>query len=116
MSTFQQVAAVVNKGVGVLLRVPVLDKLLGKAITTITYTGRKSGNTFSIPVGYQVKGDAVVIGVAMPDKKSWWRNFLGAGGPISIELGGVDRSGHAVSRRNDKGQVSVKVTLDPVTP
>ncbi|ORM32508.1 hypothetical protein [Williamsia sp. 1135] len=112
MGTFQKIAAVVNTGFGVVARIPVLDKIIGKAITTITYTGRKSGKTFSIPVAYKRSGDEVVIAVAMPDKKTWWRNFSGEGAPISIKLDGVDRPGHGVSRRNDKGQVSVKVTLE----
>jgi hypothetical protein len=90
MSTFQKIAAVVNTGFRVVARIPVLDKIIGKAITTITYTGRKSGKTFSIPVAYKRSGDDVIIGVAMPDKKTWWRNFSGAGAPISIELDGVD--------------------------
>lgn len=115
MGTFQKIAAVVNTGFGVLARIPVLDKIIGKAITTITYTGRKSGNTFSIPVAYKRSGDEVIIGVAMSDKKTWWRNFSGEGAPISLVLDGVDRAGHGVSRQNEKGQVSVKVTLDPVS-
>ncbi|PYE17522.1 hypothetical protein DFR67_106225 [Williamsia limnetica] len=114
MNTFQKFAAVVNTGVGVIARIPVLDKIIGKTIATITYTGRKSGKTFSIPVAYKRSGDEVIIGVAMADKKTWWRNFSGDGAPISIELDGVERAGHGVSRRNDQGQVSVKVTLTPL--
>lgn len=103
-----------NKIVGAVLRVPVLDKFVGKSMATVTYVGRKSGKQFSLIVGYRQDGDTVLIGVALPDKKNWWRNFLGEGGPITITLRGVDRTGHAVSSRNDAGQVSLKVTLDPV--
>jgi hypothetical protein len=49
----------------------------------------------------------------MPDAKTWWRNFLGAGAPLSMQLKGVDRAGHAVARRDPKGQVTVSVRLDP---
>lgn len=93
---------------------PVLDKIFGKSMVLITYTGRKSGKTFSLPVAFRQKGNELLIGVAMPDKKNWWRNFLDEGDQVTVKLQGVDRAGHAVSRRNDAGQVSVKVTLATV--
>ncbi len=74
--------------------------------------GRRSGRTFSIPVGYRRTGDTVIIGSQFPDAKVWWRNFLGEGGPVSLELDGTDRTGHAVAHRDDKGRVTVTVTLD----
>jgi hypothetical protein len=84
------------------------------SITTISYVGRRSGKTFSLPISYQRNGDVITIAIAMPDAKSWWRNFLGDGAPLTIELDGVDRSGHAVAHRDDGGRASVTVHLDPV--
>ena len=78
----------------------------------VTYTGRRSGRTFSTPVGFRRDGDTVTIGVAMPDAKVWWRNFLDDGGPIDLELDDAVHSGHAVSRRDEKGRVTVTVRLD----
>lgn len=101
-----------NTGVVALTNAPVIGKLLGKAFTQITYTGRRSGRTFSTPVNYRRSGDEYLIGVAMPDKKQWWRNFLGAGGPVSLRIDGVDRSGHAVAQRDPNGRVTVRVHLD----
>ena len=75
MNTFQRVSAAVNVVVQPLIGAPIVGKLLGRSMTVITYVGRKSGRTFSAPVSYKRKGDHVTIGVAMPDKKSWWRNF-----------------------------------------
>ncbi|AXB44701.1 hypothetical protein [Amycolatopsis albispora] len=85
--------------------------LVRRHLTLVTYTGRRSGRKFTIPVGYQQRGDVVVIGVRMPDAKNWWRNFTGEGGPITVELDGVDRSGHATARRDAKGRVAVTVRL-----
>ncbi|MEU2037012.1 nitroreductase/quinone reductase family protein [Nocardia niwae] len=102
----------VNAGVVALLGAPVLGKLLGKGFVEITYVGRRSGKTFSTPVNYRRKGDQLVIGVAMPDKKTWWRNFLGEGGPITLHLPGADRRGHAVAHRDERGRVFVNVRLD----
>ncbi|GAA3458805.1 hypothetical protein J2S66_000066 [Saccharothrix longispora] len=86
--------------------------VVGRYLTVVTYTGRRSGRTFSTPVGYRRRGDDVTIRVGLPDAKTWWRNFTGAGGALSLRLGGVDRSGHAVARRDDKGRVTVTVRLD----
>ncbi|MFD7846889.1 nitroreductase/quinone reductase family protein [Nocardia sp. NPDC059764] len=105
-----QLMSGVNAGIAALTELPVIGPFVGRGLVVITYTGRKSGKTFSLPVGYMRSGTDIVIGVAMPEKKTWWRNFLGAGGPISLRLQGVDRSGHAVTER-DNGRVSVRVTL-----
>lgn len=83
-----------------------------KRITIVTYTGRRSGRTFTTPVGYTRTGDTVLIKVMMPDRKSWWRNFTGDGGHLSLELDGANRPGHATARRAAKGQVEVTVHLD----
>ncbi|MEU1427448.1 hypothetical protein ABZ412_10275 [Nocardia sp. NPDC005746] len=106
-----QLAGGFNAGMVALTKLPVIGPFVGRGLVVITYTGRRSGKTFSIPVGYMRSGKDIVIGVAMPEKKTWWRNFLGEGGPISLHLNGVDRSGHAVTER-DNGRVSVRVTLD----
>ncbi|MER7277159.1 hypothetical protein ABT369_22205 [Dactylosporangium sp. NPDC000244] len=91
---------------------PRLGRVVRRRLTVVTYTGRRSGKTFSTPVAYRRSGDTVTIGVQLPDAKAWWRNFLGAGGPILLHLDGEDRPGHAVSRRDDKGRVTVTVTLE----
>lgn len=88
-------------------------RFLRGSITTISYVGRRSGKTFSLPVGYRRSGDEVTIAIAMPDAKSWWRNFLGDGAPLTIELDGADRTGHAVAERDARGRVSVTVNLEP---
>jgi hypothetical protein len=104
-----------NAGVSSLLDLPLIGRLLGKGFVVITYVGRRSGRTFSTPVNYRRKGDELVIGVAMPDKKSWWRNFLDDGGPITLRLDGAQRHGHAVAQRDERGRVLVKVRLNDAT-
>jgi len=85
--------------------------LVSQRLTVVTYTGRRSGRTFSIPVAYRRSGDIVTIGVQFPDAKAWWRNFVGEGGPVSLHLDGADRPGHAIARRDDKGRLSLTVHL-----
>ena len=50
----------------------------------IRYVGRRSGKTIETPVGYRRSGEKIVINVMSPDNKTWWRNFLGDGGPITL--------------------------------
>lgn len=110
MNTLQRAAAGFNALVRPLLKAPIIGKYVSGSIAEISYTGRKSGREFSLIVSYKLRGDEVTIGVALPDKKHWWRNFYPDGGPIRIELDGVERSGNAVATKNGN-QVLVKVTL-----
>lgn len=110
---FGRVAKAFNVPVTWLLSAPVIGPRLGSQMVTITYVGRRSGKTFSTPVSYRRDGDDVTIGVAMPDAKTWWRNFSGEGAPITLEFDSGDRSGHAVSSKDARGRVSVKVQLTP---
>jgi len=101
----------VNAGVTGLAGSRLLGPLVRRTITTATYTGRRSGRTFRTPVSYRRSGDVVTIAVAMPDRKNWWRNFTGDGGPLTLALDGGERTGHAVARRDGR-RVTVSVELD----
>jgi hypothetical protein len=60
------------------------------------------------------RGDEIFIGVNMSDAKTWWRNFLGDGGALTVKLDGRDRAGHAIARRDDQGRVTVMMRLDQI--
>ncbi|WP_102145111.1 hypothetical protein [Mycobacterium hubeiense] len=92
---------------------PVLGRFIADSLVVVRYVGRRSGQTFETPVSIKRSGKDVTIHVMAPDSKNWWRNFLGAGAPITlVDLDGQDRSGHAVANRDDRGRVSVRVKLD----
>jgi F420H(2)-dependent quinone reductase len=84
---------------------------LGGSVAVLTYTGRRSGRTVSLPVGYQRRGDDVTINVHMPDAKTWWRNFLGDGAPLTLRVDGRDLAGTGVAHRDADGRVTVRVRL-----
>ena len=93
-------------------KVPLLGNVIRRRLIVIRYVGRRSGKTFETPVAYSRRGDDVTIGVAFPDNKSWWRNFLDDGSTITlVGLDGTDRSGHAVAARDNAGRVAVRVRL-----
>ena len=101
------------------ITVPILASrwawLLERFIVTISYTGRRSGKSFSTPVMYSKHGDIVNIRVASPNSKRWWRNFLGDGAPITVHLPDATRTGHAISGCGNRGLVNVRVALDPLS-
>jgi len=104
-------APLFNAPIVALAASPRLGKMLRRNITLISYTGRRSGRTFSIPVAYRRRGDEIEIVPNMPDAKTWWRNFLGDGAPMSLTLDGIEHSGHAVAHRDENGRVTVRVRL-----
>jgi hypothetical protein len=106
------IVGIVNKLFVRLINAPLVGPLVGRGLVVIRYVGRRSGKTFEIPVGFRRSGDTLTINVTAPDAKSWWRNFLGDGGPITlVGLNGADRTGHAVAHRDEKGRVKVTVQL-----
>ena len=102
-----------NTGFMALTKVPWIGPRISQNITEISYVGRRSGRTITTPIAFQRSGDDdLTINVMMPDHKSWWRNFLGEGAPISLDLDGTPRSGHAVANRDAQGAVTVQVHLN----
>jgi hypothetical protein len=102
-----------NAPVTALARSPRWGWLVGGNIAMLTYTGRVSRRTVTLPVAYRRRGDEVLIGVNLPDVKTWWRNFLGDGSQLTLRLDGRDRTGHAVAQRDGSGPVTVTVRLEP---
>jgi hypothetical protein len=106
------IVGIVNKLFVGLINAPVVGSLVRRGMINIRYVGRRSGRTIETPVGYRRAGDTITINVMSPDAKSWWRNFLGEGGQITLlKLDGADRTGHAVANRDAQGRVKVTVTL-----
>jgi hypothetical protein len=106
------IVGIVNKLFVGLINAPAVGSLVRRGMINIRYVGRRSGRTIETPVGYRRSGDTLTINVMSPDAKSWWRNFLGDGGPITVlKLDGADRTGHAVADRDAQGRVKVTVTL-----
>jgi hypothetical protein len=104
-------APLFNAPVAAIASSPRLGKMLRRNVTLITYTGRRSGRMFSIPVAFRRRGDEIDIAANMPNAKTWWRNFLGGGAPMSLTLNGIEQSGHAVAHRDENGSVTVRVRL-----
>jgi hypothetical protein len=108
---------VVNRAINPLVRVVLRSPahgLLSGHLALITVTGRRSGRTFTFPVGYHTDGERVTIGVDWPERKRWWRN-LTDGAPVELWLGGVRRTGMARASGDERSGVTVEVELDGAT-
>jgi hypothetical protein len=101
-----------NKLFIALIDAPVVGPVVRRGIINVRYLGRRSGKTIETPVGYRRTTDGVIINVMSPQNKTWWRNFLGDGGEITLlKFDGRDRTGHATANRDPEGAVSVAVRL-----
>jgi hypothetical protein len=104
-------APLFNAPVAAMARSRRFGGLLNRNITMLSYIGRRSGRKFSTPVAYRRTGDEITINANLPETKTWWRNFLGDGGPVTVQLDGVEQAAHAVATRDAKGRVAVTVRL-----
>lgn len=100
-----------NPALGVILRSPA-HRLVSGRLALITYTGRRSGREYTIPVLYRDKGNEVTIAVGWPNRKVWWRNLTGEGGPVSLVVRGTKLHGHAVATRDPGRDALVRVQVD----
>jgi deazaflavin-dependent oxidoreductase (nitroreductase family) len=107
---FAVINRTVNPVVRALLRSPAHGLVSGH-LALITVTGRRSGRTYTFPVGYHRDGDVVTIGIDWPDRKRWWRN-LREPAPVEIRLRGVRRTGTAQSHGDERSGVTVEIQLD----
>lgn len=80
---------VINPVMSVLLRSP-LHSLVSDSLVLLTFTGSKTGNEYTTPVGYWVKDGHLIVTTQSP----WWRNLQG-GQPVSLYLQGAHRDGTA---------------------
>jgi hypothetical protein len=99
-----------NPLVRALLRSPAHAVLSGR-LALITVTGRRSGRAHTFPVGYRRDGDRVTIAVGSPERKRWWRNLRDEA-PVRLRLGGVEYTGRARARGDERSGVTVEAVLD----
>jgi hypothetical protein len=90
----------VNNTIKFLLRSP-LHAILSKNFLLITFTGRKSGKTFTTPVSYSREGDCISIFT----HSTWWKN-LRPDTPITLRLRGKDVQGLPEPVADDKKAVA----------
>ena len=101
----------VNRGLKAILRSRA-HRLASGRVALITYTGRRSGRDYTIPVFYRDKGDEVSIAVGWPERKVWWRNLTGEGEAVRLLVAGEELRGQAVATRKSGHDALVRVRVE----
>jgi hypothetical protein len=90
-----------------LLRSP-FHRLVSRQFTLLTVTGRKTGRTYTVPVGRHESEGALVVYAA----GAWRRNMRG-GAPVRVVLDGRERTGYAELEEDpDRVAQAYKTRLD----
>jgi deazaflavin-dependent oxidoreductase (nitroreductase family) len=90
----------VNSTMKFVLRSP-MHKVVSKSILLITFTGRKSGKSYTTPVSYSQTGDQVTIFT----HAIWWKN-LRSNVPVSLRIQGRELKGFAEPVAEDKQAIA----------
>jgi hypothetical protein len=77
-----------------LLRSP-LHRLMSGRFLLLTYQGRRTGRSFTLPAAYRRRGDELIL----TTDSSWWRNFIEPS-PVTVRVAGRRRSGTAQAIRD----------------
>jgi deazaflavin-dependent oxidoreductase (nitroreductase family) len=104
MSETAAVPPLVTSVMKFLLRSPA-HGVVSKMVLLITFTGRKSGKTYTTPVDYSQDGDQVFIFT----HANWWKNLRG-GAPVTLRLRGREVHGMAEPVADDKQAVAAGLT------
>jgi deazaflavin-dependent oxidoreductase (nitroreductase family) len=92
-----------NKVMIGLLRSP-LHRIVSRSIMLITFTGRKSGKTYTTPISYTRDGNQVT---AFTHAK-WARNLVG-GAPVDLRIKKKEYQGRADVVADDKKAIAVNL-------
>ncbi len=100
MSESPTVPPVVNSAMRFILRSP-MHGMVSNSVLLITFTGRKSGKTYSTPVSYSQHDDQVTVFT----HATWWKN-LRSGTPVTLRIRGRDLQGLPEPVAEDKRAVA----------
>ncbi|HEX2907459.1 MAG TPA: nitroreductase/quinone reductase family protein [Phototrophicaceae bacterium] len=84
--------ASLNSIMKVWLRLPLLHRLVSRQLLLLMFTGRKSGKSYTIPVGYLRQGQTIII--LTKRFRTWWRNFQDSL-PVTVRVEGQDHRAQA---------------------
>lgn len=100
MSETPTVPPIVNRAMKFVLRSP-MHGMVSKTVLLITFTGRKSGKTFTTPVSYSQDGDQVYVFT----HAVWWKN-LQSDTPVTLRIRGREFQGLPEPVAEDKQAVA----------
>jgi deazaflavin-dependent oxidoreductase (nitroreductase family) len=104
MSQTTIVPPFVNNAMKFVLRSPV-HAMVSKTVLLITFTGRKTGKTYTTPVSYSQFDDQVYVFT----HAAWWKNLC-SGSPVTLRLRGQVLRGLAEPVTGDKQAIVAGLT------
>jgi hypothetical protein len=87
----------------------------GRGLCVLAYQGRRTGKAVRIVVGFRRTETGATVDVELAERKSWWRNFTGAGSTLVLQVRGHRFPGHGVATRDADGKVRVRIDFTPDT-
>jgi deazaflavin-dependent oxidoreductase (nitroreductase family) len=90
-----------NRVVRVLLRTPLLARLVGARLVTVYVVGRKTGKRYTVPVAYSRHEGGLLFGTEF----RWVRN-LRSGEPVEIRFKGRRRTADVTVTSDEAGVVA----------
>jgi hypothetical protein len=90
--------AIANSMMKWALHTPPFEHWVGKEVAVLTFTGRRTGKTYTTPVSYHREGDLVTL--VTKRQRTWWHNFE-TPAEVEIRLDGVDYVGKAEASLDD---------------
>ena len=103
MSQNPTIPPFVNNTMKLILRSPV-HGVVSKTILLITFTGRKTGKTYTTPVSYSRSGDEIYIFT----HAAWWKN-LRSDAPVTLRIQGREFQGLAQPVAGDPQAVAARL-------
>jgi deazaflavin-dependent oxidoreductase (nitroreductase family) len=100
MSETPTVPPIVNRTMKFVLRSP-MHGMVSKTILLITFSGCKSGKTYTTPVSYSQHDDQVYVFT----HATWWKNLCG-GAPVTLRIRGRDLQGLPEPVAEDKQAIA----------
>jgi deazaflavin-dependent oxidoreductase (nitroreductase family) len=74
------------------LTTPGIQAMVGQGVALLTFTGRKTGKTYTIPVSYHREDDTVTM--VTKRVRRWWKNFETAH-EVEVRIAGRNYTGKA---------------------
>jgi F420H(2)-dependent quinone reductase len=100
---------VVNPLVRALLRSPA-HRVMSRGVLLLTYTGRRSGRRYTLPVQYARADHGLILWPEDHDRKRWWRN-LQPPAPVQLWVAGRELHGTAQVLVDDPAQIADALTI-----
>ncbi|HLF43882.1 MAG TPA: nitroreductase/quinone reductase family protein [Acidimicrobiia bacterium] len=80
------------------LNTPGIQAMVGQGVALLTFSGRRSGKSYTVPVSYHREDD--IVTVITKRQRKWWRNFE-TPAEVELRIAGRTYTGKAEAQTGD---------------